>query len=101
QANPRPESHYAHGTPAINHRGVAALALIIRAPLPDRAIGLDGDIMPVPGGYHDDVAEAGAVVVELDSCRQWMGNVIACAVGGPIAELPDIISTPFPNRAIG
>ena len=69
QSNPRPESGDLHRAPAVNGGIVAALALVVRSPLPDRAIGLDGDIVPVPGRHHHNIAEAGSVVVELDSCR--------------------------------
>ena len=62
QSNPRPESGDLHRPPAVNGGIVAALALVVRSPLPDRAIGLDGDVMPVPGRHHDNTAEAGAVV---------------------------------------
>ena len=29
-----------------------------------------------------------------------MGNVVADAIGGPVAKLPHIIPAPFPNRAV-
>ena len=74
-------------------RKVAAAAIAIVAPHPDRAVPLDANAMVVAAHRHDDVAEA----------RHLLGHGMAIggSVGRSIAQLAILIHAPFPDRPIG
>lgn len=78
QWNSRGQSDNRRWTVNVVGGPVTALALVIRAPHPERAIGLKGEIVIVAVGNLDDIAEAISKFVQRHLHGKGMRNEIYC-----------------------